>query len=247
MIVEGVVAAASRALAADMRRESLQVDVATADVLHAPPDATVYVFRFDAAVGLAVAADIVQWATTVQPPPGLVGVIDAGEQADREELLAAGFDDGVAGPPSAREARGACEGGPSPRPRQRQPWRRGCSFGVVTIDTAGHALWVDGQSRPAHRDQESPWRGRSWRPTAGRTDAGRADRMPAWGGDELEIGERAVDNVVLRHAAKSCRGRRSSRPCAAWGSGSLRRYGLESSASIGLRTRRVGVLATSPR
>src|SRR5579883_2843542 len=46
VIVEGVLAAASRALAADMRRESLQVDLATADVLHAPPEATVYVFRF---------------------------------------------------------------------------------------------------------------------------------------------------------------------------------------------------------
>jgi DNA-binding response OmpR family regulator len=195
VIVEGVVAAASRALAADMRRESLHVDLATADVLHVPPEATVYVFRFDAAVGLAVAADIVQWATSVQPAPGLVGVIDGGEPSDREDLLAAGFDDGVAGPPSARELAARVRavhrrvhGRSSTAPRLR--------FGVVTIDTAGHALWVDGQVVPLTAIELAVARALVAAHGRAMTRAELIDA--AWGGDELDIGERAVDNVVLR-------------------------------------------------
>jgi DNA-binding response OmpR family regulator len=195
VIVEGVLAAASHALATDMRRESLHVDLATADLLHAPPDATVYVFRFDAAVALVLAADIVQWATGVQPTPGLVGIIDAGEPSHREDLLAAGFDDVVAGPPSARELAARVRavhrrvhGRGSAAPRLR--------FGVVTIDAAGHALWVDGQVVPLTAIELAVARALVAAHGRAMTRAELIDA--AWGNDELEVGERAVDNVVLR-------------------------------------------------
>jgi DNA-binding response OmpR family regulator len=195
VIVEGVVAVASHALAADMRRESLQVDVATAAVLHVPPDATVYVFRFDAAVGLALAADIVAWATAVQPSPGLVGVIDGGEPADREELLAAGFDDGVASPTSARELAARVRA-----VHRRVHGRTGVTprlrFGVVTIDTVGHAMWVDGQVVPLTAIELAVARALVSAHGRAMTRAELIDA--AWGDDELDIGERAVDNVVLR-------------------------------------------------
>jgi DNA-binding response OmpR family regulator len=196
VIVDGIVAATTLALAADMRRESLVVEVATADLLRAPPGASVYVFRFDAATGLALAADIVAWATGAKPPPGLLGVIDGGEQADREELLAAGFDDGIAGPPSARELAArvrAVHRRVHGRSRESSPRLR---FGVVTIDTAGHALWVDGQVVPLTAIELAV--ARALVSAHGRAMS-RAELIDAaWGDDELEIGERAVDNVVLR-------------------------------------------------
>lgn len=194
VLVGGVVAPATHALATEMRRESLTVDVATADLLRAPPEALVYVFCFDAAIGVVLANQIVGWAASSQPTPGLVGVIDHGAAEDREALLAAGFDDVVAGPPSARELAGRVRAIHRRIHRSAVPGRQ--RYGAITVDAAGHALWVDGQIIPLTAIELAVVRALVAAHGRAMTRSELLDA--AWGEADLEISERAVDNVVLR-------------------------------------------------
>jgi len=193
-LVGGVVATQAYALANEMRRASMLVEVGTADLLRQPPETAIYVFCFDAAIGVALAPQIVAWAQAVQPPPGLVGVIDGGAGADREALLAAGFDDVVAGPPSTRELAARVRAihrrvhGRASQSRLR--------FGALTVDTAGHALWVDGAIVPLTAIELAVVRALV---SAHGRALSRGDLLDAaWGAGELEVSERAVDNVILR-------------------------------------------------
>ncbi|MBV8760952.1 MAG: hypothetical protein JO257_26900, partial [Deltaproteobacteria bacterium] len=90
-IVVAVLSPAAEAVAAELRRDSLRIQVVTADVLRSPAAAIVYVFWFDAALGVALADRIVQWSNATETRAGLIGVIPDGGGNEREALLAAGF------------------------------------------------------------------------------------------------------------------------------------------------------------
>src|SRR4051794_39131470 len=97
MIVVAVMSSAAEKVAAELRRDSLRIEVGTADVLRSRAAPIVYVFWFDAALGVALADRIVEWTSAVDTRAGLIGVISDGGSNEREALLAAGFDDVVAG------------------------------------------------------------------------------------------------------------------------------------------------------
>ena len=61
-IVAAVVSPSTHTLAAELRRDSLHVEVGSADVLRGAPAPSVYVFWFDAALGVVLADRIVEWA-----------------------------------------------------------------------------------------------------------------------------------------------------------------------------------------
>jgi DNA-binding response OmpR family regulator len=195
VIAAAVVAPAIEALAVELRRNALTVEVATADVLRDPPGAATYLFAFDAAIGTALAPRIVAWADAHEPRPGLIGVVDDGGGAEREALLAAGFDDVVAGPVSAREI--------SARVRavhRRVHWT-GPSigrlrYGAFTLDVDTHALWIDDAAIELTSAELAVVR--ELIKARGKPLSRAALLDAAWGGAELEVSERAVDNVILR-------------------------------------------------
>jgi DNA-binding response OmpR family regulator len=190
-IVAALVSASTHTLAAELRRDSLRVDVTTADVLRAAPAPAVYVFWFDAALGVVLADRIVEWAGG----SGLIGVISDGGTAEREALLAAGFDDVVAGVLGSREL--------SARVRavhRRMHWntaRHGrLRFGPFTLDLHDHALWIYGQTISLTSIELAVMR--ELVKARGRPLSRMQLLDAAWGDADLEISERAVDNVILR-------------------------------------------------
>jgi DNA-binding response OmpR family regulator len=194
-IVAALVAPATHALAGELRRESLRVDVCSADVLRAPPDTIVYAFWFDAALGVVLAQRVVEWASQLDVRPGLIGIIENGGSSEREALLSAGFDDVIAGTLSARELSGRVRA-----VHRRLNWnttRQGrLRFGDVTLDLHNHALWIDGRTVSLTSIELAVMR--ELVKARGRP-LSRAQLLDAaWGDSDLEVSERAVDNVILR-------------------------------------------------
>lgn len=191
-LVAAIVTPATHALADELRRDSLQVRVSSADVLREAAAARVYVFYCDAALATVLADRIVEWGGG---RAGLIGVIADGGGHEREALLAAGFDDVFAGHLSAREL--------SARARavhRRIHWsglRNGrLRFGNFTLDITNRALWTAGRTISLTSTELEVMRALV---TARGRPLSRAALLDAvWGAGDLEVSERAVDNVILR-------------------------------------------------
>jgi DNA-binding response OmpR family regulator len=194
-IVAAVIVPATHALANELRRDSLRVEVCDADVLRSPPGGAVYVFWFDAALGVVLADRIVAWGSESEQRAALIGVIEDGGGHEREALLAAGFDDVVAGALSAREL--------SARIRavhRRMRWNSArpgrLRFGAFTLDLHNHALWIEGRSIVLTSIELAVMR--ELLKARGRPLSRVQLLDAAWGEGNLETTERAVDNVILR-------------------------------------------------
>ena len=193
-IVVAVMSAAANRVAAELRRDALRIDLATADVLRNPASSLVYVFWFDAALGVVLADRIVGWANEAEPRAGIIGLIEDGGSDEREALLAAGFDDVLAGGLSAREL-----GARIRAVHRRMHWatRTGrLRYAGVTLDLDNHMLWADGKTISLTSIELAVMR--ELIKAAGRPLSRAALLDAAWGAGELEISERAVDNVILR-------------------------------------------------
>jgi DNA-binding response OmpR family regulator len=194
-IVAALVSPATHALAGELRRESLAVEVSSADVLRSPPDNVVYAFWFDAALGVVLAERVVAWASQLDVRAGLIGIIEDGGSHEREALLSAGFDDVIAGTLSARELSGRVRA-----VHRRLHWnttRQGrMRYGELTLDLHNHALWMDGRTVSLTSIELAVMR--ELIKARGRP-LSRAQLLDsAWGESDLEVSERAVDNVILR-------------------------------------------------
>jgi DNA-binding response OmpR family regulator len=182
-------------LAADLRRDAIRVEVATADVLRATPVGPVYLFCLDAAIAVVLADRIVQWASGAEHRPGLIGLVEDGATLERETLLAAGFDDVVAGALSARELAARI------RAVYRRVHWKGIThgrlrFGAFTLDLDGHALWVDCKIISLTSIELAVLR--ELMKARGKPMSRTELLDAAWGEGDLEVSERAVDNVILR-------------------------------------------------
>jgi DNA-binding response OmpR family regulator len=182
-------------LVSELRRDAMRVDVGDLELLRSPPAAPVYLCVLGAQIGTMIAEQVVAWAQSSELRPGLIGLIEDGGSSEREALLAAGYDDVVAGPVSPREL--------SARVRavhRRVHWkgvRHGrLRFGTLTLDVDGHALWVDGKTISLTLIELAVLR--ELMKARGRP-LSRAELLDAaWGSGDLEVSERAVDNVILR-------------------------------------------------
>jgi ribonuclease P protein component len=182
-------------LASELRRDTLQVDVTTADVLRARPAALVYVFCFEAAIALAMADRVASWAGSEGERVGLIGVIEDGGGQERESLLASGFDDVVAGGISIRELSARVRA-VSRRMRRDVDSNIRLRHASFTLDLDSHALWAHGISVALTPIELAVMR--ELIKARGRT-LSRAELLDtAWGAGELDVSERAVDNVILR-------------------------------------------------
>lgn len=194
-VVALVSTATTPPLVAELRRAAMQVELVGAEVLHAPPTLPVYVVSVDAAVAPMLAAQLVAWTAASALRPGLIGVIEDGGARECEALLAAGFDDALATPLSARELAGRVRA-----VHRRVHWKAAPNgryrHGDLTLDVYGRALWVDGRIIAVTSIELGVLR--ELMAARGRPRS-RAELLDAaWGAGELEVSERAVDNVILR-------------------------------------------------
>jgi DNA-binding response OmpR family regulator len=139
---------------------------------------------------------IVAWSAVAEPRPGLIACIPGGAPEDAETALAAGFDDVVVGPLSPRELAGRLRA-----VHRRVHWKGTTRpgrirHGEMTLDLDSHELWVHGETIQLTTTELAVLR--ALIRARGRT-LSRGDILDtAWSDDELEVSERAVDNVILR-------------------------------------------------
>lgn len=190
-IVAAVITSRDQTLAEELRRDALHIDVCSADVMREAPADRVYVFSLDTSLAHVLAARIVDWG---KGRAGLIGVVVDGGGEEREVLLAAGFDDAVAGRLSARELSARIRA-VHRRLRQAASSAR-VRFGAFTLDIANRTLWTQGRSIVLTSTELEVMRALM---TARGKPLSRGDLLDAvWGGGDLEVSERAVDNVILR-------------------------------------------------
>jgi hypothetical protein len=212
-VVTLVTTATTERVIAELRRAAMQVEVASVHVLASPPVVPVYVVSVDGTVAGLLADELVAWAAQGAPRPGLIGLVEEGstshpleralriappERALRiacEALLAAGFDDAVCAPVSPRELAGRV------RAVHRRVHRKGAPdgrlrYGELTLDLYGRALWVEGKTISLTSIELAVMR--ELMKARGRPLSRTELLDVAWGDGELEISERAVDNVILR-------------------------------------------------
>ena len=182
-------------IATELRRDTLVVDVVTADVLRTPASPGVYVFCFDAVHATALATPVAEWAGKGEHATALIGLIPDGGSEERETLLAAGFDDAIAGRLSTRELSARVRA-VHRRTRRDGAQRRRLQFGGFTLDVDNHVVWTDGVSISLTAIELAVMR--ELIVARGRPMSREELLAAAWGEDELEITERAVDNVILR-------------------------------------------------
>jgi DNA-binding response OmpR family regulator len=194
-VVTLVTTTTTQNVVAELRRAAMQVDVMAVDVLQRSPAIPVYVLSLDKAIARVLADKVVQWATASELRPGLLALVEDGVTEDCETLLAAGFDDAVVAPISPRELSGRV------RALHRRVFWRGPAngrmrFGEMTLDLHGRALWIDGKTITLTSIELSVVR--ELMKARGRP-LSRAELLDAaWGDGDLEVSERAVDNVILR-------------------------------------------------
>ncbi|MDQ3368902.1 MAG: response regulator transcription factor [Myxococcota bacterium] len=194
-VVTLVTTATTQSVLAELRRSAMHVDLVTIEVLHAPPTVPVYVISVDTAIASVLADKLVAWAQASELRPGLIALVEDGAPRDCEALLAAGFDDAVVAPISARELAGRVRA-----VHRRVHWKAGATgrlrHGELTLDLYGRALWVDGKTITLTSIELAVVR--ELIKARGRP-LSRVELLDlAWGEADLEISERAVDNVILR-------------------------------------------------
>lgn len=173
----------------------MQVELRTAEVLDESPQAPVNIVIIDPATTDMLADKLVAWAAHREPRAGLIGLIEHGGPRDCELLLAAGFDDVTVTPVSPRELAGRVRA-----VHRRVHWKGVTNgrlrFGELTLDLYGRALWLRGKTISLTSIELAVLR--ELIKARGRPLSRIELLDQAWGEADLEVSERAVDNVILR-------------------------------------------------
>lgn len=184
----------TQAVVAELRRGAMQVELRTSDVLDGAPQAPVYIVSTEPEQ-LALADRMVQWASNSDLRPGLIGMVEHGAPGDAEALLAAGFDDAALAPVSTRELAARVRA-----VHRRVHWKGAAHgrlrFGELTLDVYGRALWFRGKTIALTSIELAVLR--ELIKARGRPLSRLELLDRAWGEEDLEVSERAVDNVILR-------------------------------------------------
>jgi CheY-like chemotaxis protein len=195
---------ASGASAVDDVARALERELPGAPVLpldtSTPPPGSGVLLVWVGASPPAFYADVIAWADLRAPRPGLIACAPTAGGDDAEAALAAGFDDVVVGPASPRELAARVRA-VHRRVHRGAPAR--LRHGAVVIDAETHAMWIDDAPHTLTAMELSVMR--ALVRARGRT-LSRADLLDAaWGDGDLDVSERAVDNVILRLRRKLSR------------------------------------------
>ena len=186
------------AIVDELRREVLDITLASPALFEGDGalERPLIVLWLGAGESEPLLAQAVAWTDARQPRPGLVLCAPTGDRALAEHALALGFDDVVLGPLSVRELAARIRAVHRRVHWTGRPSSGRVRYGVMTLNTDGHEVWIDGQC-VALTSMEL-WVLRTLMRAQGRA-LSRAELLDAaWGGGNLEISERAVDNVILR-------------------------------------------------
>jgi DNA-binding response OmpR family regulator len=194
-VIAGLQTPVTQAVIAELRRGAMQVELQTAQVLDTAPEAPVYVVSVDPAASTLPAERFVAWAADSPLRPGLIALIENGTARDAEIMLAAGFDDVALSPVSTRELAARVRA-----VHRRVHWKGvpngRLRFGELTLDLYGRALWFRGKTISLTSIELAVLR--ELIKARGRP-LSRIELLDrAWGEEDLEVSERAVDNVILR-------------------------------------------------
>jgi two-component system phosphate regulon response regulator PhoB len=197
--IEGATSASG--LVQELRREVLDIAVASRELFDeaSSSELTVVVLSIGATLP-EDAHDLLEravaWAERREPRPGLLLLTSSEKRDVVERALAAGFDDAVGGPPSARELAARIR---AVHRRVHWPGRAiggRIRYGSITLDTDGHELWLDGVAVALTSTELAVIR--TLIRAHGRAMTRGELLDAAWGAGNFEISERAVDNVILR-------------------------------------------------
>lgn len=176
-----------------LAREAFRVEVL--GQLPAAPGTPLVLAFLDAAADGAALERLVRWRARAPFACGLIGCAPTGNVGDSERALAAGFDDFVAGRLSVRELAGRLRA-VGRRLAARPPVAGRLGLGKLTLDAAGHDLWV-GERRVRLTKLESLTLAALMRaPGHTLSRAELLDRV--WGEGATDTSPRAVDNVMQR-------------------------------------------------
>jgi DNA-binding response OmpR family regulator len=183
------------AIVAELRRGAMQVELRGDDAFTAPPQVPVHVVALAPTTDRHTLERIVAWASDATLRAGLIGLVEHGIAADCETVLAAGFDDAAVTPVSPRELAARVRA-----VHRRVHWKGMANgrlrFGELTLDLYGRALWYRGKTIPLTSIELAVLR--ELIKARGRP-LSRIELLDhAWGEEDLEVSERAVDNVILR-------------------------------------------------
>ncbi|HVK87369.1 MAG TPA: response regulator transcription factor [Kofleriaceae bacterium] len=195
LIVVPTPTAITQTIVEALQREALPAQPVTQDVLDRPPSAPVYVVSMAASAIAELAPRFVTWSAGSALRAGLIGLVHDGRTEDREELLAIGFDDAVPATVSTRELIARIRA-----VHRRVHWKGSSNgrlrFSDLTLDLYGRELWIDGKTIPLTSIELAVVRELI---KARGKPLSRAELLDlAWGEGDLEVSERAVDNVILR-------------------------------------------------
>jgi len=182
------------AFAADLEREVIQVEPLDLGAIAGPPPAAPVVLVWLPPDHPAdELAHIARWRGSA----ALIGCAPTGSSADSERALAAGFDDFVAGRASTRELAGRIRA-LTRRVRPASPVEpaRRLRHGSISIDRHQHRLWIGDEAIPVTPTELAVMAVLVTARGSTRTRTQILDE--AWGEQGAEVGERAVDNVILR-------------------------------------------------
>jgi DNA-binding response OmpR family regulator len=144
----------------------------------------------------AMLTRLVDWRGSAAATTRLIGVAPRGGGDDAERALEVGFDDFVAGRASTREISArirAMARRLGARARRSEERTR---FGRVVLDPSRHELWI-GEQRVPLTAMELAVLAALIR-AGGRTVTREQLLDEVWGHDDLDVGVRAVDNLVCR-------------------------------------------------
>lgn len=139
---------------------------------------------------------LVDWAALESPPTGLIGHAVSGSPLDGEAALQAGFDDFVVGDVSVREMAARIRALFRRIQRVEQRKHAVHRFGEISLDPSQHQLWISGRRITLTKTELAVMQ--ALIAARGRAMHRRELLDAGWGDQNFEIGERAVDNVILR-------------------------------------------------
>lgn len=186
------------ALTADLERDVIDHHVVALDGLLAgtPPSKSVVLLWIHAAMAAPLFDVVARWSDGKRPRPGLIAWVVGGDHGDAERALAGGFDDVVIGACSTREIASRVRAVHRRVYRSRPTQQGRVQRGGAVLDLDSHELRIAGKAISLTAIELAVLQALM---RAGGRTMSRVELLDrAWGTGNFAVGERAVDNVVLR-------------------------------------------------
>lgn len=194
LVLDGAPASAS--LRASLARDAIDLEPLQLAALDTVQPPALVVVLMPAGTPAALLARLVAWRDAIPAKGHLIGCVPDGDAEDSVRALAAGFDDVMAGRHSPRELSARLRAIVRRDTTRARPPATRLKLGRMVLDVARHELWVE-QRRVALTALELAAM-EALMGAQGRTLTREELLDRVWGEDDLDVGLRAVDNLICR-------------------------------------------------